>query len=195
MWLLPACGGEDQPEPPDQSSESRAPKQPATRSSDARVRPDSARPQARRAQPRKDAKRAVPTGAGSAYRVPSPPRRASTTPEIRCAVATAPAGRGGTALKLPPAPGLRADRRGPGVVLATYAFRPVSATCAPVRLKLTVDVSQDTLPGAATYVRVAGLRGTVELPIPRDLRGADVIRATSYTEDLRSSSSAAVLID
>jgi hypothetical protein len=138
--------------------------------------------------------RIVSTSAGSAYRVPSAPRSTQTAPDKSCARAKAVPGKAGESLSLPPAPGLSARRRGREAVAVSFVFRSVGNECRPARLKVTIDVSQDVLPGAATYVRVRGLKGTTTIPTPADLRAADVVRATAYTKDLRGSRSAAVQI-
>lgn len=137
--------------------------------------------------------RTIVTGAGSAYRVPTPPRALATTPDKNC---TRPRGASSKRqrLRLPPAPGLVAQRLRGSEVRVIYRFDRVPHVCEPVRLKLSVDVSRDTLPGSATYVRISRNRGVITVAIPPDLRDADVLRATAFTRKLVQSRSAAVLI-
>lgn len=135
----------------------------------------------------------IVTGAGSAYRVPTPPRALAITPGKTC---TRPQGASGKQqrLAIPPAPGLVAQRLSDSQIRVIYRFNRVPPICEPVRLKLSVDVSRDTLPGSASYVRIFRKRGVITVAIPPDLRDADVLRATAFTRKLVQSRSAAVLI-
>lgn len=135
----------------------------------------------------------VMTGAGSAYRVPPPPHRTVTTPDENCVPVQSRRGRR-EHLAVPAAPGLAARRVGDAHVRVSYRFRRVPRSCTAVRLKLSVDVSNDTLAGSATYIHVNRTLGAATILIPDDLRDADVLRATAYSRNLLQSRSTAVLI-
>jgi hypothetical protein len=194
LALVSGCGSEDGKKrgDADQASE------PSSRTS--KPRDPSGRPSPgggadqRRSERGTRGRQAVPTGAGSAYRLPPPPRRSVTEPGRKCVHTRGPQPPAGRRVVAPPAPGLSAKRAGPTRILVTYRFARLPRSCAPARLKLSVDVSDDTLPGSATSVRVRRRQGSIRLPIPRDLRRADVVRATAYTKRFAQSEAAAVLI-
>lgn len=137
--------------------------------------------------------RRVVTGAGSVYRLPPPPRQTVSKPGRKCVGVRSALGQRND-LALPPTPGLRARRINPSRVRVSYRFHPVPRFCAPARIKLSVDVSDDALPGSAIYTEVTSRRGTATVPVPDNLRRADVLRVTVYTRRFLQSRSAAVLI-
>jgi glucose/arabinose dehydrogenase len=95
---------------------------------------------------------------------------------------------------VPPVPGLSARRVNRRTVTVVYRFDRTDQKCRPAHLEVTLDVSSDTLPGTGRIFSVVGSRGRVTLRVPRDLRRADVVRATARTGDGRPSTTASVLI-
>jgi hypothetical protein len=94
----------------------------------------------------------------------------------------------------PPRPGIQALRVNPQTVLVRWRFSALPGACRPARLRLTVDVSDDILPGKQTVFKISNAHGEKALPVPADLAAADVLHASALDTKGRQSPTASVAI-
>jgi hypothetical protein len=94
----------------------------------------------------------------------------------------------------PPTPGVEGRRLDGPIVELRWAFRRNPPSCRAVRLLVIADVSDDTAAGVQTVFKVTALHGTARIPLPEDLRAADVLRVKALTSRGVESPTAAISI-
>lgn len=132
----------------------------------------------------------APPGARS---LPVKPNTTRTRPSPACSRGAN--GDGGGTLELPPRPGLSARRTDAGTIQVQVRFARLPRRCLPRAVRITVDVTSDSLAPATTVYPLDKVRNkTVAVALPDRVRGADVVRASSIAASGASSDPAAVLI-
>jgi hypothetical protein len=132
---------------------------------------------------------------GAVVILPDRPTETAAPPQHACRVETVQHGGQTRRFLFPPRPGISARRVGGARVLVSYRFSTTDVRCQPEVLELTLDVNDDSLPGAGRAFEIDHQRGTVTMPVPGDMMNADVVRATARTAKGLPSDAAAVLID
>ncbi len=134
--------------------------------------------------------RAVVKDSGAVYLPPDLPTEGAVGPGRRCEDRVDASG---ARASFPPSPGISATRVG-NVVKIRYHTADVPRRCAPVSLRLVLDVNDDPLPGRSTVINTQLLKGHVDLKVPVGLEGADVVRAIARTAQGAPSDATAVVI-
>jgi hypothetical protein len=112
-------------------------------------------------------------GGGVAWLAP-PPSRASVEPSRGCS----PSGLAGPSER-PPRPGIRARRIGPDRLLVKVVFGPAREHCAPDRVRLSVDVSEDYHAPAPFVYSLPEVAAPFVLRLPGGVKDADAIGVSS----------------